>query len=256
MAPKAMQAMHAMKVVKAMKGVKAMKVVKAKQVAKAKNMGKAMNSATRETVQKVKGKVHKIKQRPAKATQEEDVQCDESVTMEEGHEEEEEAEEQAEAEEEGEEAEEEGDAQGKATPKQYYNFWKAVPFASPSVQKAVATVKNMSVRSGKTKKLAEMALAYATQKWDHKIFKSMESLEQERGQSKEEKALPKVIMRAKCGGEEHFKQAIVPLCFEPRKNICSHSMSVCVCVKHLWCIVHWLGLAGLVGWGHRGGGKP
>jgi len=141
----------------------------------------------------------------------------ESEAMEQEHEEEEEAEEQGEAEEEGEKAEEEGDAQGKATPKQYYNFWKAVPFAGPSVQKAVATVKKMSVRSGKTKKLAEMALAYATQKWDHKIFKSMESLEQQRGQSKEEKAMPKVIMRAKCGGEEHFKQAIVPLCFGPMK---------------------------------------
>ena len=222
MAPKAMQAMHAMKVVKAMKGVKA------KQVAKAKKVGKAMNSATGETVQKGKGKVHKIKQRPAQATQEEDVQCDESEAMEEGLEEEEEAEEQAETEEEGGE-QNDAPAQGKATPKQYYNFWKSVPFASPAVQKAVATVKNMTVRSGKTKKLAEMALAYATQKWDHKIFKSMESLEQERGQSKEEKAVPKVIMRAKCGGEEHFKQAIVPLCFVNQgDNICSHSMSVCV----------------------------
>lgn len=91
--------------------------------------------------------------------------------------------------------------------KDYYNFYKQLPNASPAVQKAVAEVKKLHHRGGKQKKLAQMAMAFAAQKWDHQVFKSMETLENQRRQDKQDKAIPGVLMRAKCGGEEFFKQA-------------------------------------------------
>ena len=50
--------------------------------------------------------------------------------------------------------------------------------------------------------------AYASQKWDHKLFKSIESLQQERSKAREDIVMPKVIMVAKCGGKAPFEQAI------------------------------------------------
>ncbi len=72
-------------------------------------------------------------------------------------------------------------SQDKPSSKEFHRFWKAVPFAPASVQKAMATVKTMSLRAGKQQKLAEMAKAHAAKQWDHKLFKSLESLEQDQG---------------------------------------------------------------------------
>ena len=85
-----------------------------------------------------------------------------------------------------------------------------MPFAKPEIQKAVKDIKGMRLRSDKQKHLANMAVAFAQQGWDHKAFKSIEALEEERSRSKNTMAMPKVIMRAKCGGEAQFQQAQLP----------------------------------------------
>ena len=97
--------------------------------------------------------------------------------------------------------------EGKATAKDYRDFWKALPFAKPQIQQAVKDAKTLGFRSGKQKTLATMALGFAKQGWDHKVFKSIESLEEQRSMTKKNIALPKVIMRAKCGGDALFQQA-------------------------------------------------
>ena len=75
------------------------------------------------------------------------------------------------------------------------------------MQEAVQKVKDQPHRSGKRKELAEMAKAYASQKWGHKLFKPMESMQQERPKAREDIVKPKVIMVAKCGGKAPFEQA-------------------------------------------------
>ena len=51
--------------------------------------------------------------------------------------------------------------------KEYYRFWKKLPEAPKAVQEQLPKVKDQPHRSGKQKELAEMAKAYASQKWDH-----------------------------------------------------------------------------------------
>ena len=82
-----------------------------------------------------------------------------------------------------------------------------MPEAPKAVQEQVQKIKDQPHRSGKQKQLAEMAKAYASQKWDHKLFKSIESLQQERSKAREDIVMPKVIMVAKCGGKAPFEQA-------------------------------------------------
>ena len=103
--------------------------------------------------------------------------------------------------------EENPDDEHKPTAKNYRDFWKALPYATAGVQNAVKELKSLHLRGGKQKKLAEMALGFARKGWDHKLFKSIETLEEERTKSKNTTALPRVLMRTKCGGEADFQQA-------------------------------------------------
>ena len=91
--------------------------------------------------------------------------------------------------------------------KQYYHFWKSLPEAPRAVQEAVLKVKDRPKRSGKQKQLADVSRAYANQKWGHKLFKSIESLQQERPNAREDIVMPKVIMVAKSGGKRASEQA-------------------------------------------------
>ena len=56
----------------------------------------------------------------------------------------------------------------KVTQQEFYHFWKSLPEAPRAVQVAVNKVK------GQPKRLADMAKAYAKQRWDHKLFASGE----------------------------------------------------------------------------------
>ena len=94
-----------------------------------------------------------------------------------------------------------------STKREYCRFWKSLPEAPKAVQDQARNIKDQPHRSGKRKTLAEMAKAYASQQWDHKLFKSMESLQQERSKAREDIVMPKVIMVAKCGGKAPFEQA-------------------------------------------------
>ena len=82
--------------------------------------------------------------------------------------------------------------------------WNKLPCAPKAVQDKV---KSMAFRAGKREQRQELALAYAKGGWHDNVFKSMESLEEERSRGKEVKAIPRVLMGAKCGGEEAFNQA-------------------------------------------------
>jgi hypothetical protein len=75
------------------------------------------------------------------------------------------------------------------------------------VQEQALNIKDQPHRSGKQKQLAEMAKAYASQKWDHKLFKSIESLQQERPNARKDTVMPKAIVVATCGGKAPFEQA-------------------------------------------------
>jgi hypothetical protein len=72
------------------------------------------------------------------------------------------------------------------------------------VQEAVQKVKDLPARSAERKVLAAMASAYAMQKWDHRVFKS---LQQEWPKAKENAVMPKVIMLANRCGKSAFEQA-------------------------------------------------
>ena len=68
-------------------------------------------------------------------------------------------------------------------------------------------LKDQAKRSAKEKQFVDKLLVVAMQKWGHKLFKSIESLQQERSNAKEDAVMPKVIMVAKCGGRDPFEQA-------------------------------------------------
>jgi hypothetical protein len=114
-------------------------------------------------------------------------------------------------EEEEEEPKEEGTSEdsivAKAKAAAYKKFWNKLPFAPKAVQDKVKDIKSLALRAGKREQLQELALAYAKGGWQDKVFKSIESLGEERSRGKEVKAIPRVLMRAKCGGEESFNQA-------------------------------------------------
>ena len=75
----------------------------------------------------------------------------------------------------------------KVSGKEYYHFWKSLPEAPRAVQEAVQKVKRHPKRVGKQKQVAYMAKAYVKQKWDHKLFKS---IQQERPQAREGIVMP------------------------------------------------------------------
>ena len=57
-------------------------------------------------------------------------------------------------------------------------------------------VKGQPRRSGKQKQLADMAKAYAMQKWDHKLFKRIDPLQPERSQVLKPKELVESVRTA------------------------------------------------------------
>ena len=148
-----------------------------------------------------------VKKKPAKK-EESEIEAESEAEVDE-----QEAEEDAEEDEADEDCEEENpeeceeDEEHKPTAKNYRDFWKALPYATAGVQNAVKELKGLHLRGGKQKKLAEMALGFAQKGWSHKLFKSIETLEEERTKSKNTTALPRVLMRTKCGGEADFQQA-------------------------------------------------
>jgi len=89
----------------------------------------------------------------------------------------------------------------------YKKFWNKVSSAPLAVQNKIKDIKAMHFRVGKQRKLKELALAFQSGGWDHKVFKSIQALEEERSKAKETKAIPRVLMRAKCGEEDLFNQA-------------------------------------------------
>ena len=172
--------------------------LKAMQVAKRHSAVKTVREAKPKATQKQRAKVHKVKKKPSQAqaspSQETDVQ--------EAQEDEQHEERQGECQEDEDESIEKGKAQICA--KVYYHFWKSLPEAPRAVQEAVQKVKDQPARSGKQKQLADMAKAYAMQKWDHTLFKS---LQEERSKAKEDTVMAKVIMVAKKVGKSASEQA-------------------------------------------------
>jgi hypothetical protein len=154
----------------------------------------------------IKGKPKAVvKKKPAAKVEEEESKEDEVMG-----EEEEEEEENADGEDMNEEGEEEEQDQGldpKAKAAAYRKFWNKLGSAPKAVQDKVNEIKTLSWHAGKRQQLQNLALAYANGGWENKVFKSIETLEEERSRSKQVKAIPKVLMRAKCGGEEAFQQA-------------------------------------------------
>ena len=143
---------------------------------------KVHKPANSRAMQKNKAKVHKVHKNPAQAQAL--GSCPEMDDVIQEDQEEEQQEEQQE-EQEGECQEDEGETARKDEPqigqKEYYRFWKKLPEAPKAVQEAVQKVKDQPHRSGKQKQLAQMAKAYASQKWGHKLFNSIESLMQTTG---------------------------------------------------------------------------
>jgi len=177
--------------------------------------------------QKVKAKVHamRVMKRPAKKVPEEQELEDEV----EGEEEEEVANEE----------EEEETQLAKPTGKDWYHFNSKLATAPKGVQEAVAKLKAMPARSGKMAKLQEMALAFAKSKWNHKLFKAIESVEMERAQKKEAKVYPRQVMATKCGGEEGLLKARANFTVRMIVGSCpqccvSHWTLMYICILRLW----------------------
>jgi len=105
-----------------------------------------------------------------------------------------------------EEAEEEEVAN--PTRSQHNAFKLALAKAPPVIVDTVKKIKAMSLRTGKREQMAKMVLAYAKEKWDHKMFKAIEQLDVKKSQSKEQKALPRFLMMAKYGGLAMFREAL------------------------------------------------
>jgi hypothetical protein len=152
-----------------------------------------------------------LKKKPAAKAKEEPKEEDPIDQYEEEGEEEEVDDGEAMEEEEEEQNEEEEDTGedsivAKAKAAAYKKFWNKLSFAPKAVQDKVKDIKSMAFRAGKREQLQKLALAYAKGRWQDKVFKSIESLDEERSRGKE-LTIPRVLMRAKCGGQESFNQA-------------------------------------------------
>ena len=178
---------------------------KAMKDAKRYSAVQSVHKAKSEVLQKSKAKIHKVHKNPSQArTTDSCLQKMDDVIKEDQPEEQQE-EQEGECQEDNDETTEKDNTQMRQ--KEYYHFWKKLPEAPKAVQDEVHKIKDQPHRSGKRKTLAEMAKAYASQQWDHKLFKSMESLQQERSKAREDIVMPKVIMVVKCGGKAPFEQA-------------------------------------------------
>ena len=102
-----------------------------------------------------------------------------------------------------------------------------MPEAPRAVQVAVKKVKDQP------KKLADMAKAYAKQRRDHKLFKSIGSLHQEKAQARGDVVMPEVIMVARCRGQAAFEEAA---CFGQLK---CHIMTATCLPFVLYVRFHW-----------------
>ena len=152
------------------------------------------NVAKKKVVKRVVVKKKPAKMEEPKAIEEEEEQ--------EGEEEEEEVKDDEEMEDVG-----EADDTAKTKAATYKQFWRKLASAPLAVQSIVKEIKSLHFRAGKQKKLQEQAMAFQSGGWEHKVFKSIQALEEERSKAKETKAIPRVLMRAKCGGEDLFNQA-------------------------------------------------
>ena len=189
--------------------------------------------AKSEGLQQGKAKIHNIYKKKASQAQTEDscLQKMDDVTKEEQPEEQQE-EQEGECQEDNDETTEKDNTQMRQM--EYYHFWKKLPEAPKAVQDEVYKIKDQPHRSGKRKTLAEMAKAYASQQWDHKLFKSMESLQHERSKAREDIVMPKVIMEAKRGGKSAFEQAV---CLA-NSNVLSRFQIVCF----VFCMFVFIGI--------------
>ena len=154
----------------------------------------------------IKGKPKALVVKKPAAKAEEDESKEDEVMGEE-EEEEEENDDGEDLNEEGEEEEEDKGVDAKAKAAAYRKFWSKLGGAPKAVQDKVKEMQTLQWRAGKRQQLQALALAYANGGWENKVFKSIETLEEERSKSKQVKAIPKVLMRAKCGGEDAFQQA-------------------------------------------------
>ena len=150
---------------------------------------------------KDEAKVHKVNKKLLQAQAEDS--CSEEVdhVIQDGHEKEHEEEQQEEQEGECQQHETAEKDKTKVSGKPYNHFCKSLPEAPRAVQVAVKKVK------GQPKRLADMAKAYAKQRWGHKLFKSIESLHQEKAQARGDVVMPEVIMVARCRGQAAFEEA-------------------------------------------------
>ena len=142
---------------------------------------------------KAKSKAVPLRKKPAKAEEE-------PTIVDEG-------EEEAEDEHCGEEKAEEEEVPN-PTRSQHNAFKLALAKAPPVIVDTVKKIKAMSLRTGKREQMAKMVLAYAKEKWDHKMLRAIEQLEVKKSQSKKQKALPKFLMMAKYGGMAMFREAL------------------------------------------------
>ena len=94
------------------------------------------------------------------------------------------------------------------TAKEYRNFKNALVSGNPKFVELVQSIARLPHCSGKQERLQRLVLAHAIGGFDHKEFKAQESLEQDKYMNKESDAIPKALMRGKCGGEEFFLQAL------------------------------------------------
>ena len=183
---------------------------KARKVAKRHGAMKTAHRSKSKTRQNHQAKVHQVTKKPSQAQ----AKGSRSQAMGDAiQEEQEKGQEEAQQEEhEGECHEDEDETaekdKTKVSGKEYHHFLEPLSEAPRAVQEAVQKVKGQPKRVGKPKQVADMAKAYVKQKRDHKLFKSIEPLEQERPQAREDVVMPKVIMEAKRGGKSAFEQAI------------------------------------------------
>ena len=177
----------------------------AKRPGATKKVHKATDS---KAMQKHKANTRKVQKKPAQA-QTQDSCSDMDDVIEENQEEEQQEEQQEEQEGDCQKDEDEtaDKEETKIDHKECYRLGESLPEAPRAVQKTVHKLKDHAKRSGKEKQFVDKAIALAMQKWGHKLFKSIDSLQQGRCQAQEDIVMPKVIMVAKCGGRAPFEQA-------------------------------------------------
>ena len=151
-------------------------------------------------------------------------------------------------EEEAEEEEDEGDETGgkKPSANDWRRFNTQLALAPKHVIDKVSKIKAMTVRSGKRRELTKMVMAFASQKWDHKLFTATEEVATSNKRGKLEKALPKYMMMAKYGGKDMFLEALSageveevenPEGGQPLYKVVTYQARLSVCESHIAIVV-------------------